>query len=240
MTTGMDTTTYRPQGFVLARGLLDAVDFELVERRFLSLANERTGGSFPSIHEPGLASAISNDRELEMHLYDEIRTHPELADLSLSSKLTNQVRALLDDDNVVLLEKIPFRIDCPMVMRELAIWHQDHFYVRGDPNTITAWIPLQDTAFAEGCPLVMPGSHAAGPMDHDVNVLKKKWYPSDIFNRELRYVEMQRGDVLFLHGCVLHSSGNNISDTIRFSIQARYLSASSESDPGMGKRIQAR
>ena len=75
-------------------------------------------------------------------------------------------------------------------------------------------------------------------LPHEINILEKKYYPSGIFESEVRYIEMERGDVLFFHSCLLHSSGNNISDIIRFSLQARYLCADSESDASMGKRIE--
>jgi ectoine hydroxylase-related dioxygenase (phytanoyl-CoA dioxygenase family) len=85
---------------------------------------------------------------------------------------------LLGKDQIDLLEKIPFRIDCPMVMRELAVWHQDIHYVKGSPETVTAWIPLFDASFKEGCLLIMPESHKLGPVAHDVPVLGKKFFPS--------------------------------------------------------------
>lgn len=232
-----DTDAYNANGFVLARGVLCDSDFSALETKFLELANARTGEAHATFSAPSLASRICEDRSLETYLYDAIRKYPELVDLSMTESLTRTVATLLGDSNLVLLEKIPLRMDCPMVIRELAVWHQDYFYVKGDVETITAWIPLQDTSFREGCLMVMPGSHSDGPISHDVNVLAKKYYPSSIFGREVRYIEMKRGDVLFFHSCLLHSSGNNISEVIRFSVQARYLSASADSDISMGKRI---
>jgi ectoine hydroxylase-related dioxygenase (phytanoyl-CoA dioxygenase family) len=233
----IDTEFFKENGYILTRGALSDSDFSALETKFLALANERTGESYAGINDPLLVSRISEDRNLETYLYNTIRDFSELVNLSITESLTHSIASILGDSNLVLLEKIPFRIDCPMVMRELALWHQDYFYVKGDAKTITAWIPLQDTSFSEGCLMVMPGSHTTGPILHDVNVLQKKYYPSNIFGREVRYVEMKRGDVLFFHSCLLHSSGNNISDLIRYSVQARYLSANSGSDASMGKRI---
>ncbi len=233
----IDTASYKENGFLLTRGALSDLDFAPLVARFLELASARTGETYSKIDDPELIAKISSDRDLEMYLYDSIRRYPELVEFSLAEILTCTISKLLGGRDNVLLEKIPFRIDCPMVIRELAVWHQDHFYVKGDPETVTAWIPLQDTSFREGCLMIMPGSHSNGPITHDTTILQKKIYPSDIFDREVRYVEMKRGDVLFFHGCLLHSSGNNISDVIRYSVQARYLATSHESDPGMGKRI---
>ena len=59
--------------------------------------------------------------------------------------------------------KIPLRFDLPGVSRELAIWHQDYWYVKGNVDVVTAWVPMQDTPYELGCVMVMPGSHKLGP-----------------------------------------------------------------------------
>lgn len=228
---------YRENGFVLARGIFDPGDFHALEERCLNLIRSEFGEVFASIHDSTFLEFLSKNRQAETFLYQEIRNHPELLDVARLPAIVAEIAKLHDSALGMVLEKIPFRIDLPLVIRELAVWHQDNFYVKGSPDTITAWIPLQDVRYENGCLLVMPGSHASGPIPHDKPLLGKKFYPSKIFNREVRYVEMNRGDVLFFHGCLLHSSGFNLGSTIRFSIQARYLKSSEESDPGMGNRI---
>jgi len=169
-------------------------------------------------------------------LYDGIRLFPWLKEFSLSPAITQGVTALLGD-RVGLMEKIVFRIDLPGVTRELAVWHQDFFYVKGNEQIVTAWIPLQDTAYENGCLMVMPGSSRLGPLDHDRKILGKRHFPSNIFERDVRYVPMKRGDLLFFNALMLHSSGVNISDRVRFSVQARYSPLDLPTDPGMGRLI---
>ncbi|MBK6632542.1 MAG: phytanoyl-CoA dioxygenase family protein [Betaproteobacteria bacterium] len=136
-----------------------------------------------------------------------------------------------------LMGKIPFRIDLPGVTRELAVWHQDYRYVRGNTDIITAWVPLQDTPYVRGCLMVMPGSQELGIIEHDHEVLGKRHSPSGVFGREVRYVEMRRGDLLLFHSLLLHSSTLNMSPTVRLSIQARYSALSAPTDPSMGQVI---
>jgi hypothetical protein len=126
------------------------------------------------------------------------------------------------------------RIDLPLVTRELAVWHQDHFYVKGNRRIVTAWIPLQDTSYREGCLMVMPGSHELGYLPHTNEALGKRHYPTGIFERPVRYVEMRRGDALMFHALMLHSSSVNLSEHARLSIQARYTLLGEPTDPGMG------
>ncbi len=232
-------TQYLENGFFLAKGLIKDDAIKPVEDRCLAIVAGHAGRHFSGLADPDLISYLTGSREAEQLLYAEIRKFPELQDLSLSAKICDVVRGLLGKSDIVLLEKIPFRIDCPMVLRELAVWHQDLHYVKGASETVTAWIPMLDVSFKEGCLMIMPGSHKDGPIPHDMPVLGKKFYPSTIFDKPVRYVEMKKGDVLFFNSQLLHSSGNNIGDTIRYSIQARYLGADEQSDEVMGKRIPA-
>lgn len=233
----VELDAYKNNGYHIACKLLDADDFGDVERRSLAIVTEFTGKSFTSLEDPDFLEFLIGNRECERHLYDKIREFSDLEALSAHPSLKAIAKNLLGNKNIELLGKIPFRIDMPMVLRELAVWHQDYFYVKGSQNTVTAWIPLYDTKFHDGCLLVMPGSHKDGPIEHDLSVLGKKFYPSSIFDRDVRYVEMKRGDVLFFDSCLLHSSGNNIGEAIRFSIQARYTCTDLKSHPSMGKRI---
>src|SRR5690606_4704806 len=102
---------------------------------------------------------------------------------------------------------------------------------------VTAWIPLQDTSFIEGCLLVMPGSQELGVLAHDRLVLGKRHFPSGIFERDVRYIEMKRGDLLLFNSLLLHSSGVNLSDHARLSVQARYSRMKDPTDPSMGAVI---
>jgi ectoine hydroxylase-related dioxygenase (phytanoyl-CoA dioxygenase family) len=122
----------------------------------------------------------------------------------------------------------------PLWTKELALWHQDHFYVRGNTEIVTAWIPFQDTDYFNGCLSIMPGSHKLGVVPHDVRVGKKS-VPSTIYDREIRLVEMRKGDVLLFNALLLHSGSLNVSSSIRYSLQPRYSPAGRPVDPGMGE-----
>jgi hypothetical protein len=227
---------YEEDGYVLMRDLLPPDSFEALETRCLDIIHERTEQRFSALDSRELQEFICSNRDVETHLYGEIRQHPEAREIAMRPEIKAVIDGLLRTDQSEVFEKIPFRIDCPFIVRELAVWHQDYFYVKGTPDTITAWIPVCDVSYKEGCLLVMPGSHKLGAVAHDEPLLGKKFYPKTIFEQPVRYVEMKRGDVLFFHGYLLHSSGLNLSETIRYSLQPRYLRAGDPSDPAMGQR----
>jgi phytanoyl-CoA hydroxylase len=233
----VDVEQYAQDGYVLLRDAISDDALNLLERQLLDFVHSLSNKSFLTLADPNFAQYLSENRDLERSLYDGVRDYPWLQNFSAHKSIVKLVAKILGDD-FGLLQKIPLRFDLPMVMRELAVWHQDYYYVRGNTETVTAWIPLQDTPYENGCLMVMPGSHHLGVIEHDKPLLKKKKIPSDIFHQEVRYVEMKRGDVLLFNALLLHSSGINISDRLRMSVQARYSKMRETTDPAMGQLIK--
>jgi ectoine hydroxylase-related dioxygenase (phytanoyl-CoA dioxygenase family) len=225
---------YDERGYVVIR---DAVSHDLIDGllcNLLSVVEAVSGKRFDSAHSPELAGFLKEDKRTLGKVYDGIRQPPWLAELSMAAGIVAPVKRLLGDRDIALLRKIPFRIDVPLDTTEYAVWHQDYYYVRGNEAIVTAWVPMQDTGYRNGCPKVMPASHRLGPLEHPNKVLGKRDYPSGVFDREVRYVECKKGDVLLFHSCMLHSSSLNLSDAIRFSINARYTRTAEPTDAGMG------
>lgn len=176
---------YAEDGFVVLRGTVAEAVLNDLEHRFLGLVERLSGRRFKDAKDNEFAAWLSQEREIERQLYDGVRAFDWLLQFSTHGSITEPVKRLIGS-SIGVLEKIPFRIDLPMVVRELAVWHQDYFYVKGNTDTVTAWIPLQDTAYEVGCLMVMPGSHKLGPVPHTKQLLQKKFVPASIFDRPVR------------------------------------------------------
>lgn len=233
----MDRTRFQNDGFALVRDCMPRSAIDRLLSRFLDLVSELSGRRFDDAHSEEIASFLGRNRDVQARVYDDIRKPNWLVEFSLESCLVDAVAAVAGTTDLVLQGKIPFRIDTPRETSELAVWHQDHWYVRGNTEILTAWIPMQDTGYLNGCLAVMPGSHKLGPLDHSVVVLNKRHVPRDVYDREMRYVEMRKGDVLLFHSLLLHSSNINLSRSIRYSAQPRYSPARLPTDSAMGERI---
>ncbi|MCI0400601.1 MAG: phytanoyl-CoA dioxygenase family protein [Gammaproteobacteria bacterium] len=227
---------YRDKGFTLLRGAVPHSVIDHLLERYLDLVKKVTGQAFGEPFGVPIIDLFNTRPDLESEVYVKIRESRWLEEFSQQPGLVLPVRHLLDD-TCGLLQKIPFRIDLPLWTRELAHWHQDYFYVRGNTDVVTVWVPLQDTPFAKGCLSVMPGSHKLGAIEHDL-VIGKKSIPSNIFDSEIRMVKMEKGDALLFSALLLHSSNLNISDGIRYSVQPRYTSLGLPLDPKMGGVIR--
>jgi ectoine hydroxylase-related dioxygenase (phytanoyl-CoA dioxygenase family) len=107
-------------------------------------------------------------------------------------------------------------------------WHQDTGYY-GEHTAIdtilTVWMPLVPVDADNGCMQVLPGSHRQGAIPHrpgigDGEFLEAVggWQEADVLT-----LPMQPGDALVMHNLVLHRSGENRTEGIRWSIDARFF-----------------
>ena len=227
--------SYERHGYVLVRGAITGEAIDALMANYMALVSQISGRNFESPHSAELVAFFNDHPDVESQVYTAIRETPWLIDFARQPAIVQRVKAVLGD-SCGLFTKAPFRIDMPLWTKELALWHQDYFYVRGNSDIVTAWIPFQQTTYFNGCLSVMPGSHKAGIVPHDVAV-GKKWVPSSIFGNEIRLVEMNKGDLLLFNALLLHSGNLNLSSSIRYSLQPRYTSLSGDIDPNMGSVI---
>jgi len=112
-------------------------------------------------------------------------------------------------------------------------WHQDQYYIPGDPKPIlAAWCALDDIDEENGALTVFPGSHKLGMLEmkphQDPNFKihdKAIEPPAEI---EPLTVCMKPGDVLFFDGLLIHGSHPNHSKTrFRRALVSHYLAEGS-------------
>lgn len=107
-------------------------------------------------------------------------------------------------------------------------WHQDQSAYLPDADqtdVLTVWLPITHATEENGCLTLVPGSHRDGLVTHCPPDEKKMLVhlPDKLvpLNKAVT-VPMKRGDVLFMHRCMMHASLENTSDDIRWSFDLRY------------------
>ena len=216
--TPADREHYATNGYVVLRGVVDDATFAPLELAFTECEHQF---SEQPMYSAGMARFLGMSPTKQRALYEAMRDRPELANFdSEKNTLRWIVRDLTDTPVYRVAMRAPrFRMDLPHDTRYLAVWHQDHAYVGGSTDTVTAWVPLQDTPWEMGPLLVSPDRtliervHSPGPNG------RKVCWPG---NRNIVGVPMRRGDVLLFHSLLLHSGQVNLSDRVRYSIQVRY------------------
>ena len=121
--------------------------------------------------------------------------------------------------------------------------HQDYPTHQGSANSVTIWIPLQDVKSVDGAIQVVPGSHKSG-INQDKKVNEWSYKPGTLvkhkglrghmessshLDEQFQEVPILTGQVLVFSTLLLHRSGINTGNHIRYSLQIR-LNDLSESD----------
>jgi ectoine hydroxylase-related dioxygenase (phytanoyl-CoA dioxygenase family) len=98
--------------------------------------------------------------------------------------------------------------------------HQDWRSMQGSLNAMVIWVPLIDIGKDLGALEIIPGSHLSGLLDS----VEDDWYRTIEGTSDDQYitVEVEAGDALFFSAFLLHRSGDNITDSIRWSCHFRY------------------
>lgn len=92
--------------------------------------------------------------------------------------------------------------------------------MQGSLDSIVVWVPLADVDFSLGALEVVRGSHKLGLLTTEVvNSFGKVDRFDDV---DFMSVEAAQGDVLFFSSFLVHRSGVNTTDSIRWSCHFRY------------------
>ena len=99
--------------------------------------------------------------------------------------------------------------------------HQDRFYISGEGELWTAWLPLGDCPVEPGALALLPGSHRRGLLPHSGEPMKQaitlppdtRWHSQDL----------AAGDVLFFSGLTVHCAlPSERAPRFRLSVDFRY------------------
>jgi ectoine hydroxylase-related dioxygenase (phytanoyl-CoA dioxygenase family) len=92
--------------------------------------------------------------------------------------------------------------------------------MQGSLNAIVVWVPLAPVAKELGALEIIPGSHLGGLQESR----QDEWYRhiEGLGDDQYKSIEMEAGDVLFFSAFLIHRSGHNVTDSIRWSCHFRY------------------
>ena len=113
--------------------------------------------------------------------------------------------------------------------------HQDQSYFRVQPSNdlVTAWIALDGATDTNGCMCYVPGSHAHGVFDIASDPDRPVHHLPDTKDLDLPdpvSCPVPAGSVIFHHGCTLHHSATNHTDTWRKALILHYATSDAYSE----------
>jgi ectoine hydroxylase-related dioxygenase (phytanoyl-CoA dioxygenase family) len=216
---------YKRCGFVNGGPVVDAATVAALQDEVLRVIDDRDDSSVP---QPVLLRNLSGDDE-----------HPIWQIVNISSA-SPAFRALITNPAIVAMaarltgarqlrlwhDQIQYK---PKALGGRLGWHQDSpLWATLQPKheQITAWVALDDAEADNGCMYMVPGSHAWGDQQAQLNTLPEGGQLPERFDGHPVYLVMcpvKSGHVHFHHSLTWHGSGPNHSSRPRRAIGIHFM-----------------
>jgi len=185
----------------------------------------------------------SRNRKIWTGVYDSIKFHPDLFYLS-GLKEFKKIAKIAGIKNPCHGQRPLVRVDMPNDKKFSFKSHQDYPFNMGSINSVTVWMPLQDTNIKMGTLKIAERSHMPRKIlkyaldgkkfdiDYANTVINKKkikpgkknTYTMSLNDKKYEYsdINLKAGQALVFSQFLVHKSGINKSKKIRFSVQLRF------------------
>lgn len=230
---------FAADGCLLLRGLLPAAPIVAARNAMLRLARE-AGWVDPASSDE---SARASDRPAPDHTSEYMpvyRRMIRLPEFERSAEIPALVAAvaLLYQRPVLIHRRRIARFIFPRAERSTTQPHQDWHYIRGTPETITAWVPTGAVLRHLGGLAVVPGSQRLGYLEHvPTTGAGAAGVPNESYDGTWSGTDYQLGDVLLMHSFLIHGGLPNRSpDRLRISFDHRYQPVGTDIDSGSQRR----
>ena len=162
------------------------------------------------------------DKKLKSKSYDISKFHPSLSRMAANQKILKIIEKLFNET---------YFIDFPQIRADdkknshLLPLHQE-IYGQMSSKVITLWCPLTNVSKINGTLNVIPGSHKFGKIKHQFYKIKDNKHhgvnKKFIKNKKIKSLKLNSGDIVLFDPYLLHGSGKNNSNKIRWTYIVRY------------------
>ncbi|HCL31648.1 MAG TPA: hypothetical protein DIC52_24865 [Candidatus Latescibacteria bacterium] len=209
--------SYDENGFLVVEGLFSPEELAGVQQRIETLITD------PDSRHEGVGIGREGDTKAETKGTGEIRGasflvrfDPFFQAFARTPSLLQHARGLLGPRVKVFRDQALFKP--PRGQAKPLHQDQSYFLVEPADDLVTAWIALDEATLENGCMTYVPGSHKHGvfPIGHDPE--RPVHHVPDTGDLDLPepvHCPVPAGSVIFHHGCALHASADNQTDTWR-------------------------
>lgn len=162
------------------------------------------------------------DKNLKSRSYDLSKFHPTLLRLATDKKIEKIINSIF---------KETFFVDYPQIRIDdnknsfLLPMHQEIFG-QMSKNLLTMWCPLTNVSKFNGTLNLIPGSHKNGKLKHQFYTIKGRKYhgiqKEFLENKKIVSLKLKAGDAVLFDPYLIHGSGKNNSNKIRWTFVSRY------------------
>jgi ectoine hydroxylase-related dioxygenase (phytanoyl-CoA dioxygenase family) len=222
---------YDENGFLVVESVFDDEELIEVRRRIEVLITD------PESRIEGVGVGREGDTTPETKGTGEIRSasflvrfDPFFQDFARTPKLLDHARGLLGPRVKVFRDQALFKP--PQGQAKPLHQDQSYFLVEPADDLITAWIALDEATLQNGCMTYVPGSHKHGvfPISPDPErPVHQIPDTGDLDLPESVHCPVPAGSIIFHHGCTLHASANNHTDTWRKALIMHFSTSAAQS-----------
>ena len=177
------------------------------------------------LHE-GITALEQVDHKFISDIYDTICCTPQFLRITTKAEISQCINQLTghDLDNPMYVDQSKCRIDQPLDPYKRKVpWHQEIVYYVPRSDFIQTWAPLvADASVANGTIEICPGSHSeiAKQSYHEGEGDDYRYIVDDDVIKKYNpiSVEMKLGQLLIFNSKLIHRSGNNQSNQVRYSL----------------------
>ena len=228
----IDRHGYNENGYALLEGLFDAREVDCIrdEAKEIFISQMRRHGlaSSDALSEEAFERGMFALFEADLAAFTNCGKHAQhlisLHRLSLDQRIVGLLNELgLEFPNISTRPVLYFnspRLAKKEVYHRLAP-HQDWRSMQGSLDSVVVWVPLVDVDRALGALEVLPGSHKQGLLPADM----EDGYghiAASFDTAAFVPIEVEKGDALVFSTFLVHQSGTNVTESIRWSCHFRY------------------
>jgi hypothetical protein len=228
---------YREKGFHIWKGFFSRPEVSAVHeeaKRAFALQIERVGVAKPAARadderfEREMRGLFERDLDSFIGAGKLCQHSVAMHRLSLGEKLVGAVKEMGISFPMICTRPVMYFNSRHLAKSEVFYKtppHQDWRSMQGSLNAMVVWIPLVDVNRSLGALEVIPGSHLEGllsatPGEWGLFNLNERFQDSDYIS-----AEVEAGDAVFFSSFLVHRSGDNVTDRVRWSMHFRYNDA---------------
>ncbi|MBA3663514.1 MAG: phytanoyl-CoA dioxygenase family protein [Bacteroidetes bacterium] len=226
-----DLADYKKNGYLLLKDFIDKAEIDAIRKdakEIFTLQLKRLGlinnlNVSEKEFEQALYKLFDSDFQQLIYCGKQLQHMISLHRLSLSEKIISQLKEFGLGFPIINVRPVIFFNNSRLGKSDVD-WkkppHQDFRTTQGSADSVVVWIPLVDIPEELGALEIIPASHLQGLLEYentnDYHTLKST------NEKDFISIEVKKGDALFFSTLLVHRSGNNITDKIRWSCHFRY------------------
>lgn len=223
-----EVQSYHDNGFLIAKNLFPSGDIHEIRRDAINIFKRQLSrsGYHPENYdafEKDLYSFFKEDQEAFINCGKHMQHTVSLHKLSLCPQILEVLKKIGLSSVTVCTRPVLFANSKHLATKDIYHTipaHQDMFSMDGSLNSVVVWLPLINVTKNLGALQVVPKSHKMGLMTSSV---AEGFGMVDHYEDEhFISLELDVGDAVFFSSFLVHRSGINSTDSIRWSANFRY------------------